>query len=135
MRIFRLLHQVTLRFSAMDESEAMSLNTEAEQAYNEALAKAKSKVIWNDERTKEIAANAGKPEYQAPKPQVLTVSDKLLLTSEKWYMRYGFAMVYIVAVPMIRNYMNGESEGDGSEVDEMEDFMRFYSNYKRFSKS
>ena len=131
MRIYRLLHQLTLRFSAIDESEAMELNTEAQSSYEEALQKAKYKIQSNNIRKDEIIANSNDPNKPVRKLEVLTAGDRAVLLAEKWYIRYGFAISYMFLVPMIRKMMDGET--DEPKDDDMDDLKAFMA-YMKFKK-
>lgn len=137
MRVHKLMHQVVMRFSAMDESEALELWTEADKDYKEAVDQAKAKKRWNAQRLVDIANNKDKPDYKPVAEQVLTVQDKMVMLAEKWYARYGFAIAYIVMVPMIRDYMNGDQDGQ-REMDEDEEMlmmMKMMRNMKRYQKN
>lgn len=139
MRFYRLFHQLVTRFSAMDESEAVSLHGEAEKSYMDEVAEAKSKKANNIKRAELIAANAAAPskDFVAPKEEILTAGNRLALLAETWYMRYGFAISYIVAVPAVRDYMNGESgsDEDNDEDAEMMDMLKMMQKYKKYKKS
>ena len=70
-----------------------------------------------------IAKNAENPDpkFVAPPLETLTLGDKVTMYSEKWYSRYGFAMLYVLSVPVIRDYMNGDdSEEEGEDDDDLE---------------
>jgi hypothetical protein len=137
MRVFRLAHQLVQRFSAMDESEADSLNSEAENAYNAALYAAKAKEISNAEKTAENAKHSGESDYKPLVLAKLTISDRLVLFAEKWYSRYGFAILYIILVPQIRRYMEEGSEDEdeeGGSMGEMVAMLSALEKYKKFKK-
>lgn len=141
MRIYRLAHAIVSRFSAMDETEANDLNLEAMNAYNDALDNAKFKIKHNDNVEKAKAGlHVDKDgevgmDASAQKKLPITISDKLVLLAERWYMRYLFAVLYIFAVPSIKDYMNGvsgkEDEDDAEDFEEMMKFMKAYSRMKR----
>ena len=140
MRSFRYLHAIISRFAPMDESEALELHGEAQKAYTEQLDSAKIKLANNEKRQMLIAKNAENPDpkFVAPPLETLTLGDKVTMYSEKWYSRYGFAMLYVLSVPVIRDYMNGDdSEEEGEDDDDLEtlQMLRMMQKMKKYKKS
>lgn len=137
MRIFKLVHQITSRFADMDESELNDLYGEAQHDYKEALARAKAKEISNTKRATAIAKNNDNPQdgFVPPKEEKFTVADRAVLLAEKWYVRYGIAISYIVIVPLIRDYMNGGEDMGQDEESEMMEFAQAYAKMKNMRKA
>jgi ABC-type nitrate/sulfonate/bicarbonate transport system permease component len=57
---------------------------------------------------------------------------KAVWFSNQWWARYVFAILFIVIVPMIRNYINGQKdEPEDEEQSMLERFMEFERLNKR----
>lgn len=138
MRIYQLLHELVARFTPMDDTTKLDLQTGAVSMYDKLKLEA---INLGDEIKRIEAVNAENAKYNEtlaedsadkipmkPIPK-LTIKHKAVQLCESVYMRYLFAILFIYLVPKIKQFMNGETSGEEVEEDdefnEYKDFMRF----------
>lgn len=136
MRPTEFLNRLVSRFADMDESQLSELHADATKDYKERLTIAQSKEISNLARLKEIERKS--IDKDAPEPRAfekITVQDKMIMKCEHWATRYGLALGYIVSIPIIRAYMNGDAEPEGEGGGDDMEFLRLLSAYQKMKKS
>lgn len=126
MRLYELLHELIIKFAPMDSVQAGTLKNDAAAKYGKMLDTAETIVNQNEAIRAVNEQNKDNPEYTAKQEQPLTLVQKLVWMSNQWWARYIFAILFIVLVPMIRNYINGQKdENHDDEMSDLEKFMEF----------
>lgn len=129
MRIYQLVHNLVERYAPMDEKSKNELLLSATDAYN----KVKDDSTLIDMENKDIdvynAAHPDEPKAQLKKK----LQHKGIDLCEKWFMRYLFAILFVVLVPLVQNYFFGRKD-EGEDIDDEESELEDYMEYKRYKK-
>lgn len=132
MKIYQLLHNLVDKFAPMSEADSINLLSKSSSSYGLLVNKANKILednaavdLYNYENMVDI--DEGKLQPKVVKP--LPLDCRAVLLCEKWFMQYVFAILFIILVPKLKAYINGEkSDKDFQPDNEFEDFMA----YKRF---
>lgn len=132
MRIYELLHEVIVKFAPMDSVQAGTLKNDAAAKYGKLLDSAET-IVQQNEATRALnEQNKDNPEWTPKQETPLTRVQKAVWFSNQWWARYVFAILFIVIVPMIKNYINGQKdEPEDEEQSMLERFMEFERLNKR----
>lgn len=132
MRIYELFHEVIVKFAPMDSVQAGTLKNDAAAKYGKLLDSAET-IVQQNEATRALnEQNKDNPEWTPKQETPLTMVQKAVWFSNQWWARYVFAILFIVIVPMIRNYINGQKdEPEDEEQSMLERFMEFERLNKR----
>lgn len=126
MRIYELLHEVIVKFAPMDSVQAGTLKSDAAAKYGQLLDTAET-IVQQNEAIKALNEQNKDNQDWTPKQETkLTLTQRLIWMSNQWWARYVFAILFIILVPVIRNYINGQKdEPEDDEQSMLERFMEF----------
>lgn len=134
MRIYELLHALVDKFVPMDEVTKSQLRNDAMSFYSKVVdeklrieGQIKEALQWNnnEELKKE-------KDFKPMSVPTLSLKHKVTGMFEQWYMRYLFAILFVVLVPKIKDFMNGEK--DEPDDDDGDSEFEQYMNFKRMQK-
>lgn len=129
MRIYQLLHELVSRFTPMDDTTKTELQASSLTYYNKV-----KEELHNTEETRKLNIAINKEEAMKDDPKYVPVPDldikqKAVKVLENPLARYLMAILFIILVPKIKDFMNGKSadeeEEEADEFQEYKDFMRF----------
>lgn len=132
MRIFNLLHELVNKFAPMDEIQGNMMLNDASTYYTNILQELKDVKEHNEYANLYNTTESDKPDFKPKSLKPITPKLKAVEFMEHVFCRYGFAILYIILVPMIQRFMNGV---DDEEVDPQEqrkrELMQELLNLKR----
>lgn len=110
MRIYNLLHELVNKFAPMDEIQSNNMLNDATNYYANILAELKEVKEHNIYAANYNSTESEKPDFVAKMLKPITPKLKAIEFMEHVFARYGFAIAYMILVPMIQRFMNGVSE-------------------------
>lgn len=110
MRIYNLLHELVNKFAPMDEIQGNQMLNDATNYYANILQELKDVEEHNVYVTNYNSSESDKPDFVAKMLKPVTPKLKLVKSMEHVFARYGFAIGYMILVPMIQRFMNGVSD-------------------------
>lgn len=110
MRIYNLLHELVMKFAPMDEIQANNMLNDATNYYAVMLQELKDVKEHNLYATNYNSSESDKPDFKPKDLKPITPKLKIIELMEHVFARYGFAIGYMILVPMIQRFMNGVSD-------------------------
>lgn len=110
MKIHQLFHQLTEKFVPMDEQTRSELSVKAGNAYGKVLEEIEDIERHNNDVDAYNSANKDAKDFVPETYMPFKLKHKVVKFLEQWYMRYIMAILFVILVPKIKGYMNGEKD-------------------------
>ena len=134
MRIYELFHELINKFVPMDDMTKNSLKNDAGNFYTKAVKEAEDITMHNETAKLYNEAHKDKENFTPEPMKTMPLKAKIIGFCESWYMRYLFAALFVLLVPKIKAYLNGDPNPEDDEDDSQDDMAEFLE-WKRFKAS
>lgn len=134
MRVYELVHELINKFVPMDELTKVSLKNDAAAFYSKSVAEKEQLERQNKEALDFNEKFKNEKDFKPERINPLKMQHKVIDVFESWYMRYIFAILFVILVPKIKDYINGDNqpiEEEDNDSDELSQYLEF----KRFKQS